>query len=148
MRPVARETAFASSVLPTPAGPSTSTGLPSRPARNDTSAAGLVGQVADLAEPFAGVLDAGELAAHPLRRILSPPCSLALAVKIPGLPGLGDQGPGDLDSLLTTTFVLMGVGFGSPCWAIMTRTRVLIAIGVLVVMVGSGVFVLAIGRYG
>ena len=31
--------AFASSVLPTPAGPSTSTGLPSRPARNDTSAA-------------------------------------------------------------------------------------------------------------
>ena len=36
----------------------------------------------------------------------------ALAVKIPGLPGLGDEGPGDLDSLLTTTFVLMGVGFG------------------------------------
>ena len=73
---------------------------------------------------------------------------LALAVKIPGLPGLGDQGPGDLDSLLTTTFVLMGVGFGIALLGHLTRTRVLIAIGVLVVMVGSGVFVLAIGRYG
>ena len=72
----------------------------------------------------------------------------ALAVKIPGLPGLGDQGPGDLDSLLTTTFVLMGVGFAIALLGHMTRTRTLIAIGVLVIMVGSGVFILAIGRYG
>jgi hypothetical protein len=72
----------------------------------------------------------------------------ALAVKIPGLPGLGDEGPGDLDSLLTTTFVLMGVGFGIALLGHMTRIRALIAIGVLVVMVGSGVFVVAIGRYG
>ncbi|MET0614269.1 MAG: hypothetical protein ABW142_02400 [Thermoleophilaceae bacterium] len=72
----------------------------------------------------------------------------ALAVKIPGLPGLGDEGPGDLDSLLTTTFVLMGLGFGIALLGHLTRTRVLIAIGVLLVMVGSGVFLLAIGRYG
>jgi hypothetical protein len=72
----------------------------------------------------------------------------ALAVKIPGLPGLGDEGPGDLDSLLTTTFVLMGVGFGIALLGHMTRIRALIAMGVLVVMVGSGVFVVAIGRYG
>jgi hypothetical protein len=72
----------------------------------------------------------------------------ALAVKIPGLPGLGDEGPGDLDSLLTTTFVLMGVGFAITLLGHLTRTRSLIAIGVLVVMVGSGVFLLAIGRYG
>ena len=72
----------------------------------------------------------------------------ALAVKIPGLPGLGDQGPGDLDSLLTATFVLMGVGFAITLLGHMTRTRALIAIGVLVVMVGSGVFLVAIGRYG
>ena len=71
-----------------------------------------------------------------------------LAVKIPGLPGLGDEGPGDLDSLLTTTFVLMGVGFGMALLGHLTRTRALIAIGVLVVMVGSGVFLVAIGRYG
>jgi hypothetical protein len=72
----------------------------------------------------------------------------ALAVKIPGLPGLGDQGPDDLNSLLTTTFVLIGVGFVIALLGHMTRIRALIAIGVLVVMVGSGVFVLAIGRYG
>ena len=72
----------------------------------------------------------------------------ALAVKIPGLPGLGDEGPGDLDSLLTTTFVLMGLGFGIALLGHLTRTRALIAIGVLVLLVGSGVFVLAIGRYG
>jgi hypothetical protein len=72
----------------------------------------------------------------------------ALAVKIPGLPGLGEEGPGDLDSLLTTTFVLMGVGFAIALLGHITRIRALIAIGVLVVMVGSGVFVVAIGRYG
>jgi len=72
----------------------------------------------------------------------------ALAVKIPGLPGLGDEGPGDLDSLLTTTFVLMGLGFGIALLGHLTRTRALIAIGVLVVLVGSGVFVVAISRYG
>jgi hypothetical protein len=72
----------------------------------------------------------------------------ALAVKIPGLPGLGDEGPGDLDSLLTTTFVLMGVGFVIALLGHMTRTRALIAIGILVIMLASGVFVVAIGRYG
>jgi hypothetical protein len=72
----------------------------------------------------------------------------ALAVNIPGLPGLGDQGPGDLESLLTSCFVLMGTGFAIALLGHLTRTRVLIAIGVLVVMVGSGVFVVAIGRYG
>lgn len=72
----------------------------------------------------------------------------ALAVKIPGLPGLGDEGPGDLDSLLTTTFVLMGVGFVITLLGHLTRTRALIAIGVLVVLVGSGVFLVAVGRYG
>jgi hypothetical protein len=72
----------------------------------------------------------------------------ALAVKIPGLPGLGDEGPGDLDSLLTTTFMLMGVGFVITLLGHLTRTRALIAIGVLVVIAGSGVFLVAIGRYG
>ena len=72
----------------------------------------------------------------------------ALAVNIPGLPGLGDQGPGDLSSLLTSSFILMGVGFAIALLGHLTRTRVLISIGVLVVLVGSGVFLVAIGRYG
>jgi hypothetical protein len=71
-----------------------------------------------------------------------------LLVKIPGLPGLGDEGPDDLESLLTLSFVLFGVGFGVALLGHLTRTRTLVAIGVLVVMVGSGVFLLAIGRYG
>ena len=71
-----------------------------------------------------------------------------LLVKIPGLPGLGDEGPDDLESLLTLSFVLFGVGFGIALLGHLTRTRTLVAIGVLVVMIGSGVFLLAIGRYG
>ena len=71
-----------------------------------------------------------------------------LLVKIPGLPGLGDEGQDDLESLLTLSFVLFGVGFGIALLGHLTRTRTLVAIGVLVVMVGSGVFLLAIGRYG
>jgi hypothetical protein len=71
-----------------------------------------------------------------------------LLVKIPGLPGLGDEGPDDLESLLTLSFILFGAGFGIAVLGHLTRTRTLVAIGVLVVMVGSGVFVLAIGRYG
>jgi hypothetical protein len=71
-----------------------------------------------------------------------------LLVKIAGLPGLGDEGPDDLESLLTFSFILFGVGFGIALLGHLTRTRALVAIGVLVVMVGSGVFVLAIGRYG
>jgi hypothetical protein len=71
-----------------------------------------------------------------------------LLAKIPGLPGLGGEGPDDLESLLTLAFILFGVGFGIALLGHLTRTRTLVAIGVLVVMVGSGVFVLAIGRYG
>jgi hypothetical protein len=67
---------------------------------------------------------------------------------IPDLPGLGDEGPNDLESLLTLCFLLMGAGFAIALVGHLTRTRALVAIGVLVVMVGSGVFVLAIGRYG
>ncbi len=49
--------ALASSVLPTPAGPSTSTGLPSLAARKETSAVDALGQVADRAQ---ALLDGGD----------------------------------------------------------------------------------------
>ena len=76
------------------------------------------------------------------------PVLAAVLAQIPGLPGLGDEGPDDLESLLTLSFLLLGAGFGIALLGHLTRTRTLVAIGVLVVMVGSGVFVLAIGRYG
>ena len=72
----------------------------------------------------------------------------ALLAQIPDLPGLGDEGPDDLESLLTLSFFLMGAGFVVALLGHLTRTRALVAIGVVVVMIGSGVFVLAIGRYG
>jgi hypothetical protein len=70
----------------------------------------------------------------------------AFLAQIPDLPGLGD-GPDDLESLLSLSFLLMGAGFGIALLGHLTRTRALVAIGVLVVLAGSGVFLLAIGRY-
>jgi hypothetical protein len=72
----------------------------------------------------------------------------ALLAQIPDLPGLGDEGPNDLESLLNLSFLLMGAGFGIALLGHLTRIRALVAIGVLVVLAASGVFLLAIGRYG
>jgi hypothetical protein len=72
----------------------------------------------------------------------------ALVAQIPDLPGLGDEGPDNLESLLTICFVLLGAGFAIGVLGHLIRSRALVAIGVAVVMAGSLVFVLAVGRYG
>ena len=66
----------------------------------------------------------------------------------PDLPGLGDEGPGDVGSLMNLCFILLVAGFAIGVLGHLTRTRALVAIGIGVVMVGSAVFVLAVGRYG
>ena len=66
----------------------------------------------------------------------------------PDLPGLGDEGPGDVGSLMNLCFILLVAGFAVGVVGHLTRSRTLVAIGVTVVMVGSAVFVLAVGRYG
>ena len=66
----------------------------------------------------------------------------------PDLPGLGDKGPDDLGGLLNLCFILLLTGFGIGVLGHLTRSRTLVAIGVLVVMVGSAAFVVAVGRYG
>ena len=66
----------------------------------------------------------------------------------PDLPGLGDKGPDDLGGLLRLCFILLIAGFGIGVLGHLTRSRALVAIGITVVMVGSAVFVLAVGRYG
>jgi hypothetical protein len=76
------------------------------------------------------------------------PLLAALVAQIPDLPGLGDEGPDDLESLLTLCFVLMGLGFGIGLLGHIIRSRVLVAIGIAVVMGGTVVFALAVGRYG
>ena len=76
------------------------------------------------------------------------PLLAALVAQIPDLPGLGDEGPGDLDSLLTVCFVLMGGGFAFGLLGHIIRSRLLVATGIAVVMVGTVVFAVAVGRYG
>ena len=72
----------------------------------------------------------------------------ALLAQIPDLPGLGDEGPNNLEALLTWCFILLMTGFAIGVLGHLTRSRTLVAIGISVVMVGSAVFVLAVGRYG
>ena len=76
------------------------------------------------------------------------PLLAALVAQIPDLPGLGDEGPGDLESLLTLCFVLMGLGFFVGIVGHIISSRLLVAIGIAFVMAGTVVFVLAVGRYG
>jgi hypothetical protein len=76
------------------------------------------------------------------------PLLAALVAQIPDVPGFGDEGPDDLESLLTLCFVLLGLGFGIGVLGHIIRSRVLVAIGIAVVMVGTVVFALAVGRYG
>ena len=76
------------------------------------------------------------------------PLLAALVAQIPDLPGLGDEGPGDLESLLTLCFVLMGLGFFVGIVGHIISSRWLVAIGISFVMAGTVVFVLAVGRYG
>ena len=124
---------MASSVLPTPAGPSTSTGLPSRPARYDTSAVGLVGQVADLPEPLAGVLDRWELAAHPLEGYFRPRARRPRPSCIADFldPGDGPSQSGDFRVSPTFFIVLLGLGFLIGTLGHIMKSRTLVAVGVL-----------------
>jgi hypothetical protein len=76
------------------------------------------------------------------------PLLAALVAQIPELPGLGDEGPGDLESLLTLCFVLMAGGFAVGLLGHLIRSRLLVGLGIAVVMVGTVVFAVAVGRYG
>ncbi len=76
------------------------------------------------------------------------PLLATLVAQIPDLPGLGDEGPGDLESLLTWCFVLMGAGFFIGVLGHIIESRWLVAIGIAVVMVGTVVFAVAVGQYG
>jgi hypothetical protein len=72
----------------------------------------------------------------------------ALVAQIPDLPGLGDEGPGDLESMLTVCFVLLGSGFLVGVLGHVIQSRLLVGLGIAVVMVGTVLFAVAVGRYG
>jgi hypothetical protein len=76
------------------------------------------------------------------------PLLAAIVAQLPDLPGLGDEGPGNLESLLAVCFVLMGGGFAVGVLGHIIRSRLLVASGIGVVMVGTVLFAVAVGRYG
>jgi hypothetical protein len=76
------------------------------------------------------------------------PLLAALVAQIPDLPGLGDEGPSDLESLLTLCFVLMGLGFALGILGHIIQSRWLVGIGIALVMAATVAFALAVGRYG
>jgi hypothetical protein len=64
------------------------------------------------------------------------------------LPGLGQEGPDDLRSLLTTSFILLAVGFVIGVIGHVTQVRGLVIVGISVIFVATGFFVVAVGEYG
>jgi hypothetical protein len=64
------------------------------------------------------------------------------------LPSLGREGPADLRTLLTISFVLLPVGFAIGVLGHLTGIRALVATGVGVILVASAFFVIAVGQFG
>jgi hypothetical protein len=64
------------------------------------------------------------------------------------LPGLGQEGPDDLRSLLTMSFILLAVGFVIGVIGHVTQLRPLVIAGIVVIFVATAFFVVAVGQYG
>ena len=64
------------------------------------------------------------------------------------LPGLGREGPDDLRSLLTTSFVLLALGFVIGVLGHVTQIKGLVITGITMIFAATVFFVLAVGQYG
>jgi len=64
------------------------------------------------------------------------------------LPSLGNEGPDDLRTLLTISFVLLPLGFAIGVLGHLTGIRALVATGVILILVASAFFVVAVGQFG
>ena len=64
------------------------------------------------------------------------------------LPGLGREGPDDLRQLLSAFYVLFGLGFFVAVLGHIVRSRGLQAAGIAMVMVGTVLFMVAVGSRG
>jgi hypothetical protein len=64
------------------------------------------------------------------------------------LPGLGQEGPDDLRSLLTVSFILLVVGFVIGVIGHVTQVRGIVIAGISIVFVATGFFIVAVGEYG
>jgi hypothetical protein len=64
------------------------------------------------------------------------------------LPGLGQEGPDDLRSLLTMSFILLAVGFVIGVIGHITQVRGLVITGISLIFIATAFFVVAVGQYG
>ena len=64
------------------------------------------------------------------------------------LPGLGREGPDDLRSLLTTSFILLALGFLIGVAGHITQLRGLVITGIALIFIATVFFILAVGQYG
>ncbi|MGH2783085.1 MAG: hypothetical protein ACRDLA_17090, partial [Thermoleophilaceae bacterium] len=53
------------------------------------------------------------------------------------LPGLGEEGPDDLRSLLAVSFILIGVGFVIGVLGHVTQLRALVIAGIVLIFAGT-----------
>jgi hypothetical protein len=68
--------------------------------------------------------------------------------QIPDLPGLGDEGPDDLQGLLTLFYLMFGFGFLIGVVGHVVKSRTTVGIGIALIFLSTAVFMVAIGRYG
>jgi hypothetical protein len=64
------------------------------------------------------------------------------------LPGLGQEGPDDLRSLLTMSFILLTVGFVIGVIGHVTQVRGIVIAGISIIFVATAFFIVAVGQYG
>jgi len=64
------------------------------------------------------------------------------------LPSLGREGPGGLRQLLTAFYVLFGLGFFVAVLGHIVKSRLLQGAGIAMVMLGTVLFMIAVGSRG
>ena len=64
------------------------------------------------------------------------------------LPGLGQNGPDDLQRLLTIFYLMMGGGFFIAVAGHIFKSRTLVMAGIALIFIGTAVFMVAVGSYG
>lgn len=64
------------------------------------------------------------------------------------LPGLGEDGPGDLEQLLMAFYLMMGGGFFIAVTGHVFKSRTLVIAGIVLIFTGTAVFMVAVGSYG
>ena len=90
----------------------------------------------------------GLRAGHASRIVFGPVATLPTVLGQINLPGLGQEGPDDLQQLLTIFYLMLGGGFLIGIAGHMFKSRTLVIAGIVLIFGGTAVFMVAIGSYG